>query len=87
MDFQVGEDLLCFSARGFGADLVKWSVLDESQFSLGAAATDTSDRFIYDNTTGALFFDVDGTDANQQVQIANLQAGLALNNTDIYIMA
>jgi len=87
MDFQVGEDFLCFSARGFGADLVKWSVLDESQFSLGTAATDTSDRFIYDNTTGALFFDVDGTDANQQVQIANLQAGLALNHTDIYIMA
>jgi Ca2+-binding RTX toxin-like protein len=87
MDFQVGEDFLCFSARGFGADLVKWSVLDESQFSLGAAATDTSDRFIYDNTTGALFFDVDGTGANQQVQIANLQAGLALSNTDIYIMA
>ena len=86
-DFQVGEDLLCFSARGFGGDLLKRSVLDESQFTLGTAATDTSDRFIYDNTTGALFFDVDGTGANQQVQIANLQAGLALNNTDIYIMA
>jgi Ca2+-binding RTX toxin-like protein len=66
---------------------VKRSVLDESQFTLGTAATNTSDRFIYDNTTGALFFDVDGTGANQQVQIANLQAGLALNNTDIYIMA
>jgi Ca2+-binding RTX toxin-like protein len=86
-DFQVGEDLLCFSARGFGGDLLKRSVLDESQFTLGTAATTQSDRFIYDNTTGALFFDVDGTDANQQVQIANLQAGLALNNTDIYIMA
>jgi Ca2+-binding RTX toxin-like protein len=86
-DFQVGEDLLCFSARGFGGDLVKRSVLDESQFTLGTAATNTSDRFIYDNTTGALFFDVDGTGASEQVQIANLQTGLALSNADIYIMA
>jgi Ca2+-binding RTX toxin-like protein len=86
-DFQVGEDLLCFSARGFGGELVGQALLDQSQFALGAAATSSSDRFIYDNTTGALFFDVDGTGISEQVQIATLQAGLALSNADIYIMA
>ena len=86
-DFQVGEDLLYFSASGFGGDLVGRSVLDESQFSLGTAATRSSDRFIYDGTTGALFFDVDGTGDSAQVQIANLSPSLALTNSDIYIFA
>ncbi len=84
-DFQVGEDLLCFSAKGFGGDLVKRSVLDESQFTLGSAATTDSQRFIYDDTTGALFFDADGTGESEQVQIAALSSGLALGNADIFI--
>jgi Ca2+-binding RTX toxin-like protein len=84
-DFQVGEDLLCFSAKGFGGDLVKRSVLDESQFTLGSAATTDSQRFIYDDTTGALFFDADGTGESEQVQLATLSSGLALGNADIFI--
>jgi Ca2+-binding RTX toxin-like protein len=48
-DFQVGEDRLCFSARGFGGDLVKGGVLGEEQFSLGISATTESNRFIYDS--------------------------------------
>jgi len=31
-----------------------------AQFKLGTAAGDTSDRFIYDKSTGTLFFDSDG---------------------------
>jgi Ca2+-binding RTX toxin-like protein len=84
-DFQVGEDLLCFSARGFGGDLVRGSLLAEEQFTLGSAATTDSQRFIYDDTTGALFFDADGTGDSEQVQIATLSSGLALGNTDIFI--
>jgi Ca2+-binding RTX toxin-like protein len=84
-DFQVGEDLLYFSARGFGGDLVKGGVLGEEQFSLGISATTESNRFIYDSDTGNLFFDVDGTGEGEQVQIATLSSGLALSNTDIFI--
>jgi len=86
-DFQVGEDLLCFSAKGFGGDLVRGGVLGEEQFSLGTSATTESNRFIYDTDTGNLFFDIDGTGDRAQVQIANLSPGLALSNTDIYIFA
>ncbi len=86
-DFQVGEDRLCFSARGFGGDLAKGGVLGEEQFSLGISATTESNRFIYDTDTGNLFFDVDGTGDSQQVQIATLSSGLAMTNADIFIFA
>ncbi len=89
-DFQVGEDKLYFSARGFGGDLVGFGGLSEliqEQFTLGTAATTQSDRFIYDTDTGNLFFDIDGTGDIAQVQIATLSSGLALSNADIYIMA
>jgi len=84
-DFQVGEDLLYFSAKGFGGNLVKGGVLGEEQFTLGISATTESNRFIYDTDTGNLFFDIDGTGDSQQVQIATLSSGLALSNTDIFI--
>ena len=83
----VGEDLLCFSARGFGGELVGQALLDQSQFTLGAAATSSSDRFIYDSDTGNLFFDIDGTGDIAQVQIATLSSGLAMTNADIFIFA
>jgi len=40
-----------------------------AQFKLGTAAGDTSDRFIYDKSTGTLFFDSDGIGGGQ-VQFA-----------------
>jgi Ca2+-binding RTX toxin-like protein len=86
-DFQVGEDRLCFSARGFGGDLVKGGVLGEEQFSLGISATTESNRFIYDSDTGNLFFDIDGTGDTQQVQIATFSPGLVMTNADIFIFA
>jgi Ca2+-binding RTX toxin-like protein len=86
-DFEVGEDSLYFSAKGFRGGLVKGGVLGEEQFSLGTSATTESNRFIYDTDTGNLFFDIDGTGDRAQVQIANLSPGLALSNTDIYIFA
>ena len=86
-DFQVGEDLLYFSAKGFGGDLVSGGVLGEEQFTLGISATTESDRFIYDTDTGNLFFDIDGTGEGEQVQIATLSSGLAMSNADIFIFA
>lgn len=53
------------------------------QFHVGSSAIDAGDRLVYDNTTGALFFDVDGTGATAQVQIATLTAGLPLTHTNI----
>jgi Ca2+-binding RTX toxin-like protein len=87
IDFQVGEDTLYVSARGFGGGLVKGSVLAADQFTVGSGASDSSSRFIYDQSTGALFFDADGTGSSEQIQIVQLSTGLAMTNTDIFVFA
>jgi len=86
-DFQTGEDLLGFSASGFGGGLAGRVVLNETQFTIGSAAADSSDRFIYNSATGGLFFDADGIGGTAQVQLFTLSTGLAMTNTDIFIFA
>jgi Ca2+-binding RTX toxin-like protein len=53
---------------------------------LGTAAADTSDRFIYNQSTGALFFDSDGTGAIAQVQIATLTTKPVIGFDDIFVI-
>jgi Ca2+-binding RTX toxin-like protein len=69
-----------FRAARFTAN----AAIAPDQFRIGTAAATSSDRIIYDRSTGALFFDVDGTDATAQVQIATLSPGLNLSNTNIH---
>lgn len=93
-DFSPADDTIVVSAdgfgsvpSGFGAGLTPEKAITPQQFTIGAAATDASDRFIYDRSTGALFFDADGIGSTDQVQIASLSTGLAMNNTDIFVIA
>jgi len=60
--------------------------LDIGQFTIGSAATNASDRIIYNDATGALFFDSDGTGALAQVQFAQLFGGVVLTNSDILVV-
>ncbi|MGK7957790.1 MAG: Ig-like domain-containing protein [Crocosphaera sp.] len=85
-DFDSSEgDRLVVSAEGFGGGLTPNAVLEESQFVVGTEALDSDDRFIYDPTTGNLFFDPDGTgDASQQL-IATLTGAPSLSVADIFI--
>ena len=48
--------------------------LAAAAFRIGAAAADASDRIIYNDDTGALFFDQDGTGGAAQVRFATLDA-------------
>jgi Ca2+-binding RTX toxin-like protein len=84
-DFSVVDDTIVVSASGFGGGLVAGAAITADQFVLGSAAVDASDRFIYNSTTGALSFDVDGTGGTAQVQIAFLARGLTLTNNDILV--
>ncbi|AFY48410.1 putative calcium-binding protein [Nostoc sp. PCC 7524] len=86
-DFNVVDDTIAVSAVGFGGGLVAGAAIAASQFVLGTAATTSNHRFIYDQTSGALFFDQDGTGVSAQVQIATLNIGLALTNADIFVNA
>jgi Ca2+-binding RTX toxin-like protein len=47
-------------------------VLANGAFHIGANATDTSDRVIYNSNTGALYFDPDGVGGVTQTQFATL---------------
>jgi hypothetical protein len=55
--------------------LVRSSKRDIAQLTVGEAALDESDHFIYDSTTGGLFFDADGTGISEAIQVAQLSSG------------
>jgi Ca2+-binding RTX toxin-like protein len=85
-DFNSVADTISVSAAGFGGGLRVGTLL-ASQFVLGASALDSNDRFMYQRSTGALFFDIDGTGAAAKIQIATLNAGVAMTNADIVVVA
>ena len=87
VDFELTGDTLSFSASSFGGGLTPIDVLDSDRFSLGTLATRESDRFIYNNNNGDLFFDEDGTGSTQQILIARLENVPGLSNDHISIEA
>lgn len=63
-DFTSGEDVLQISASVFGGDLVAGTPITADQILIGSGTvtpSSASQRFIYNTSTGALFFDADGT--------------------------
>ena len=81
-DFVVADDTLVFE------DFRNTSqgTLDVGAFRIGSSAADADDRFIYNQTTGDLFFDQDGAGGIAQVQVAALSANLALTNNDFFMI-
>jgi serralysin len=56
-------------------------------FHTGLAAHDVNDRIIYNNLTGDLYYDKDGTGAAAQIKFAMLDTPLpALANTDVFVV-
>jgi Ca2+-binding RTX toxin-like protein len=87
-DFNVfARDKFLVSASGFGGELISGAVITQAQFTVGETAVDESDRFIYDSTTGGLFFDADGTGISEAIQFAQLSSGLAMTYADIFVFA
>ena len=58
-----------------------------SQFRLGSTALDSNDYFIYNKSTGALYFDRDGSGSGGQVQIATLSNKASMSYSDISVVA
>ena len=84
VDF-LGEDRIEIVAENFDPEL-NAGVLDQQQFVLGTEAQDSSDRFIYNQTTGNLFFDSDGTGENSPTLLAILANQGDLAAEDIVII-
>jgi beta-glucanase (GH16 family) len=87
-DFAASQnDLIVVSATGFGGGLTAGAPITAAEFSLGSTAADASDRFIYNQSTGALLFDRDGIGAIAPIQIATLSNQSTLSNTNITVIA
>ncbi|MDF5737469.1 MULTISPECIES: beta strand repeat-containing protein [unclassified Nostoc] len=85
-DFNANNELIQISATGFGGGLSIGS-LPTGRFTLGTSATTSEERFMYNSTTGALFFDLDGSASGfTQVQFAQLSAGLSLTNKNFVVV-
>ena len=84
-DFLPAEDSLLVSQDVFGDEFTPETV-DETQFTLGTAATTPDHRFIYDIDTGTLFFDADGNGSATQVQLAILTAGIEISAADLLVV-
>lgn len=83
-DFRPVDDTMAFDRSQFSG-IGAVGTLAAARFTIGTAAGDTSDRIIYDDATGALYFDSDGTGVAAQVQIAQLTKALPLTALDFTI--
>jgi Ca2+-binding RTX toxin-like protein len=79
-DFNVTDDTIWLDATIF--DAVGGNV-SADEFVIGAAAQEAGDRIIYDDVSGALFYDSDGVGGTAAVQFAELSPGLALTYLDV----
>jgi serralysin len=83
-DFAVADDTIRLESDFF-AGLAN-GPLAASALRIGATAADVDDRIIYDDATGALLFDADGSGAGAPVQFATLATGLALTAADFLVV-
>jgi Ca2+-binding RTX toxin-like protein len=60
--------------------------IDEDTFVIGASADDANDYLVYNDTTGALYYDADGNGGGAAVQIATLDAGLKLTSASFVLV-
>jgi Ca2+-binding RTX toxin-like protein len=60
--------------------------MNASFFRLGAAALDADDHIVYDSTTGALFYDGNGSAAGAVLQFATLPARPLLSAGDFVVI-
>jgi Ca2+-binding RTX toxin-like protein len=84
MDFQSGVDEIVLSRSVF-TNLAAGDV-PASAFVLGTSAQDADDRLIYDQTTGNLFYDPDGTGGATRGLFAILQPGTPLAASDFTVI-
>ena len=83
-DFTSGTDHIAL-AKSVMTAIGPVGALTADAFWTGTAAHDATDRLIYNKTTGALYYDTDGTGSGAAVQIAVLDGHPALAYGDVLV--
>jgi len=83
-DFSGADDTIALDHLAFAGLAV--GALAAQAFVIGTAAQDANDRIVYDQASGALYFDADGSGAGGAIQIANLGAGTILAANDFMVI-
>jgi len=86
-DFASGTDHIELSSTAFVA-LAGYGLgaLDPGELTYGGKATTAGQHLIYNTSTGALFYDIDGVSGQAQIQIALLKGHPTLLASDIVII-
>ncbi len=84
-DYYVANDTIQLENAIF-TKLTTTGTLAAAQFRIGAQAADSNDFIVYNNITGALFYDANGNGVGAMVTIAMIGAGLNMTNADIVVI-
>ena len=84
-DFISGVDIIELDDSAF-TNLGSTGVLTEDAFFVGVSAHDFTDRIVYDQQAGALYYDVDGSDPVAAVQFAQLDKHVTVASSDLLIV-
>ncbi|HEV2865608.1 MAG TPA: calcium-binding protein [Allosphingosinicella sp.] len=81
LDFVTGVDVIGLYREVF-AGIAADGTLAAGAFRIGTSAGDQSDRIIYDQATGSIYYDADGTGTAAQILFATVTPGSVLSNAD-----
>ncbi|WP_349371477.1 S8 family serine peptidase [Salinarimonas sp.] len=82
-DFTSGQDRILLDDSVFTTLAV--GSLDPNAFRIGTSAADASDRIIYDQASGSIFYDADGVGGASGLLFARVNAGSAMSASDFLV--
>jgi cysteinyl-tRNA synthetase len=83
-DFEAGNDRIVLNHGVFTK--LETGDLSASAFAIGSKPADGADRIIYNDKTGALYYDADGSGQAKPVLFAELDAHLTLSASDFLVI-
>ncbi len=83
--FSAADDTIMLENNGVFVGL-SGGALNPNAFVIGTAAQDAGDRIVYDQPTGRLFFDADGSGSGAQVQFALLNGAPIISASDFTVI-
>jgi Ca2+-binding RTX toxin-like protein len=85
-DFVSGEDRVSFSGEFFGLAYLAGGGIESWRFAAGTEAVYATSQFIFDASSGQLWYDQDGSGAGSKVLMATLQAGATMAAGDFLVL-